>query len=140
MKTDLFDGLWFGDIEVEDLKDQGRYGGYRFKCAFQIGDPPKEKAKIKKLSRIHIDVGFGDAVKEMPAKQPMPSILSDSLHPAPREIFASDFRDRVVYTGPCDLLTLGWLIIALGNFPTRVTPEALLSASLGSGTSSATAK
>jgi predicted nucleotidyltransferase component of viral defense system len=78
LKIDLDDGLWFGDIEVDDLKDQGPYGGYRFNCAFQIGDPPKEKTKVKKLSRVHIDVGFGDAVKKMTAKQPMQSILVDS--------------------------------------------------------------
>ncbi len=78
LKLDLDDGLWFGDIEVDDLKDQGPYGGYRFNCAFQIGEPPKEKPKIKKLSRIHIDVGFGDAVKTMTAKQLMRSILVES--------------------------------------------------------------
>lgn len=78
LKIDLDDGLWFGDIEVDDLKDQGPYGGYRFNCAFQIGDPPKEKSKIKRLSRVHIDVGFGDAVKEMTAKQPMRSILVEN--------------------------------------------------------------
>lgn len=78
LKVDLDDGLWFGDIEVDDLKDQGPYGGYRFNCAFQIGDPPKEKLKLKKLSRIHIDVGFGDAVKTLPAKQPLQSIIEDS--------------------------------------------------------------
>ncbi len=74
LKVDLDDGLWFGDFKVEDLKDQGPYGGYRFNCAFQIGEPPKEKTKIKKLSRIHIDVGFGDAVKTVPDKQIMKSV------------------------------------------------------------------
>jgi hypothetical protein len=78
LKVDLDDGLWFGDVEANDLKDQGPYGGYRFDCAFQIGDPPKEETKIKRLSRIHIDVGFGDAVKTMTKKQPMESILPES--------------------------------------------------------------
>jgi predicted nucleotidyltransferase component of viral defense system len=54
LKLDLDDGLWFGDLETEDLVDQGPYGGYRFNCAFQIGDP----------------------VTFVPAKQTMPSILS----------------------------------------------------------------
>lgn len=78
LELDLDDGLWFGDLAVEDLVDQGSYGGYRFNCAFQIGDPPKEKEKIKKLSRIHIDMGFGDPVETIPSKQPMLSILPDS--------------------------------------------------------------
>jgi predicted nucleotidyltransferase component of viral defense system len=77
LKMDLDDGLWFGDLKVEDLVDQGPYGGYRFKCAFQIGNPPKEKDKIKKLSQIHIDMGFGDAVESVSEKQLMPSILPE---------------------------------------------------------------
>lgn len=78
LKLDLDDGLWYGDFEVEDLVDQGSYGGYRFNCAFQIGDPPpKGDSKIKKLSRIHIDVGFGDPVETVPKKQPMTSILPE---------------------------------------------------------------
>lgn len=77
MKVDLHDGLWFGDPEVTDLKNQGPYGGYTFKCVYQIGDPPKEESKIKKLSRINIDIGFGDALKSLPAKKPMQSILAD---------------------------------------------------------------
>jgi len=38
-EVDLNDGMWFGDIQVSDLEDQGRYGAYRFDCAFQIGEP-----------------------------------------------------------------------------------------------------
>jgi predicted nucleotidyltransferase component of viral defense system len=76
LETDLHDGLWFGDVITEDLKDQGPYGGYRFTVAFQIGAPAsRTAAKIKRLSRIHIDVGFGDAVESVPKKQTMPSIL-----------------------------------------------------------------
>lgn len=78
LKLDLDDGLWFGDLSAKDLTDQGPYGGYRFDCAFQIGDPPKGGIeKIRKLSRIHIDVGFGDAIEKMPKKQPMVSIISE---------------------------------------------------------------
>lgn len=78
LKVDLYDGLWYGDFAVDDLVDQGPYGGYRFNCAFQIGDPPKEEKRVKKLSRIHIDVGFGDALKIAPAKTLMSSILASS--------------------------------------------------------------
>ncbi len=77
LQLDIDDGLWFGDFTVEDLTDQGPYGGYRFDCAFQIGHPPTEKARMRKLSRLHIDVGFGDAVEAMPKKQRMSSILTD---------------------------------------------------------------
>lgn len=58
---DQNDGLWFGDIKIIQLKDQGFYGGLRFNLAFQIGDEPL-KEKISNLSRIHFDVGVGDYV------------------------------------------------------------------------------
>lgn len=73
--VDLHDGFWFGDLQIEDLKSQGPYGGYRFNCAYQIGDPPQEESKIKKLSRLHLDVGFGDALEEQPPKRTMTSLL-----------------------------------------------------------------
>lgn len=75
LELDLDDGLWFGDVKVEELEDQGSYGGLRFNCAFQIGDPPENERKIKKLSRIHIDVGFGDDLPKGVKKQKMKSIL-----------------------------------------------------------------
>lgn len=76
LNVDLHDGFWFGDVKVEDLKHQGPYGGYHFNCAFQIGDPPDDDQKIKKLSRLHLDIGFGDALEELPPKKTMPSMLA----------------------------------------------------------------
>ena len=70
------DGLWFGDVQTEDLTDQGIYGGYRFNVAFQIGDPESE-SKIKKLSRVHLDVGFGDVIDPSPRRESASSILPD---------------------------------------------------------------
>lgn len=58
LALELNDGLSFGDVAVEDLIDQGQYGGYRINIPFQIGPLPKEVRKRKKLSRIHVDVGF----------------------------------------------------------------------------------
>lgn len=78
LKVDLFDGMWFGEFESFDLKDQGPYGGYSIRCAFQIGDPPDKESALKKLSRLRIDIGFGDALTAVPPKEPMPSILPDS--------------------------------------------------------------
>jgi hypothetical protein len=74
LKRDLDDGLWFGDIEVEDLKDQGDYGGYRISFPFQIGNPPAE-SKIKKLSRLHLDIGFGDEIESPKMREEMQSLL-----------------------------------------------------------------
>jgi len=75
LKRDLDDGLWFGDIEVEDLKDQGDYGGYRISFPFQIGEPPTAENKIKKLSRLHLDIGFGNEIEKTKVREEMPSLL-----------------------------------------------------------------
>lgn len=73
LNVDLEDGLWFGDIQVKELTEQGEYGSYRFDCAFQIGLP--DPKKIHKLSRVHIDVNFSDRLPTKPANQVMPSVL-----------------------------------------------------------------
>jgi predicted nucleotidyltransferase component of viral defense system len=77
LSQNLEDGLWFGDVKTSDLVNQGPYGGYTFNAAFTIGKAPSVKdPKIKKFSRIRIDVGFGDALDSVPEKQSMPSILA----------------------------------------------------------------
>lgn len=73
LASDLDDGLWYGDIQIRELADQGEYGACRFDCAFQIGVP--DLKKIHKLSRIHVDVGFSDILPDKPAGEMMPSLL-----------------------------------------------------------------
>jgi hypothetical protein len=75
LAMDLKDGLYFGDVAVEDLIDQGQYGGYRIKIPFQIGPLPKEVHKRKKLSRVHVDVGFGDVILGKPKLSKVGSIV-----------------------------------------------------------------
>lgn len=77
LAKDLDDGLWYGSAEVKDLEDQGHYGSYRFIVPFQIGEPPPEH-KLKKLSRIHIDIGFSDKLPLKPKKESLASILPDA--------------------------------------------------------------
>lgn len=62
LEKDINDGIWFGDINILELKHQEKYEGLRFDMAFQIG-PPKQN-KIHKLPRIHLDVGVGDSIGE----------------------------------------------------------------------------
>ena len=57
---DLDDGVYFGEADIQELLDQGPYGGLRISVPFQIGPLPAEERKLKKLSRVHLDVGFGD--------------------------------------------------------------------------------
>lgn len=78
--SDLNDGMWFVDIHVETVPDQGEYGGLRLNCAFQIGETPPEPAKIKKLSRLHVDIGFGDKVPDRAKGQivEMPTALGSA--------------------------------------------------------------
>lgn len=73
LQEDIGDGMWFGDVRVVDLEEQGKYGSYRFDVAFQIGEP--DVKKIQKLSRIHIDVGFSDRLPPRPFDSTMPSLL-----------------------------------------------------------------
>jgi predicted nucleotidyltransferase component of viral defense system len=79
LQINLNDGFWFGDIKITDLEDQGDYGALRFDCAFQIGEPPNNKNKIKKLSRIHFDVGFGDKIPSKLATISSPPLLPDGV-------------------------------------------------------------
>lgn len=60
LALDLDDGVYFGTANVQELVDQGQYGGLRISVPFQIGPLPAQEHKIKKLSRVHLDVGFGD--------------------------------------------------------------------------------
>ncbi len=68
LRVDLDDGLYFADPEMEDLVDKGQYGGYRIKIPFQIGPLPAEAHKQKKLSRVHLDIGFGDVILGNPKR------------------------------------------------------------------------
>lgn len=70
------DGFWFGDIQAQELVEQGSYGSYRFSCAYQIGNPDLQK--VHKLSRIHIDINFNDKVPLQGNEQVMVPILQSS--------------------------------------------------------------
>lgn len=63
LSIDLNDGLSYAEPVFGDLIDQGHYGGIMIKIPFQIGPLPTEERKLRKLSRIHLDVGFGDVIR-----------------------------------------------------------------------------
>ena len=75
LDIDLDDGLYFAEPEMEDLVDQGQYGGYRVRIPFQIGPLPANAHKIKKLSRVHLDVGFGDVILGKPKRTKMAPVI-----------------------------------------------------------------
>ena len=68
LSIDLGDGLYFAAPELHDLFDQGEYGGYRVRIPFQIGPLPSNPRALTKLSRIHLDIGFGDVVVGKPKR------------------------------------------------------------------------
>lgn len=78
LQDDLDDGFWFGELKIEHLMEQGEYGALRFNCAYQIGDPPIKPDALKKLSRIHFDVGFGDVIPKNLSSSIMPTLLKES--------------------------------------------------------------
>lgn len=75
LKTNLRDSLFYTAFDHRNLEDQGDYGGLRFSCAFQVGPLPTSERKLGKLSRIHIDIGFGDVVTNIRGRK-MKSIVS----------------------------------------------------------------
>jgi len=77
LQKDLNDGISFAAAEVENFVDQGPYGGYRFGIPFQIGPLPSEKRKLNKLSRVHLDIGFGDVILGRAQRPRISHILSD---------------------------------------------------------------
>lgn len=77
LENDLQDCLWFGDVQIFPLPNQGPYGGLQFSAAFQIASKVPTKNQIKKLSRIHIDVGFGDSILSPQQRKDMPSLLPE---------------------------------------------------------------
>jgi predicted nucleotidyltransferase component of viral defense system len=87
LAADLDDGFWFGDVRVEDLKDQDKYGVFRFDCAFHIGQP--DLNKVSHLSRIHIDIGFSDQVTGA-GREEMQSVL-DMESPVKWKIYPPEF-------------------------------------------------
>jgi len=72
--VDLEDQFWFGDEKQEDLVPDDPYGTVRFNIAFQLGEKPIS-SKIKKLSRIHLDIGFSDVVTPEPEPQQLNSLV-----------------------------------------------------------------
>lgn len=86
LKMELHDGLYFGAPEVSDLTDQGDYGGYRIHVPFQIGELPKDERKRQKLSRVHLDIGFGDVVFGKVKRTNVPTIF-DSQEPISWKVY-----------------------------------------------------
>jgi predicted nucleotidyltransferase component of viral defense system len=78
LAQNLKDGIHFLDIQLETIPDQGDYGGLRLNCAFQVSDIAPISKEIKKLSRIHIDIAFGDEVPKSGLKSvEMPTVLDE---------------------------------------------------------------
>lgn len=75
LEVDLDDGLYFAEPEMENLVDQGQYGGYRVRIPFQIGSLPADPHKLKKLSRVHLDIGFGDVILGKPKRTKMSPVI-----------------------------------------------------------------
>ena len=92
LELNLNDELWFLDVRSEEIPDQGEYGGLRLNCAFQIGTEPPAPSKIKKLSRIHIDIGFGDEVPRSARTTEIPMRpLAQQLEPVSWHIYPMEF-------------------------------------------------
>ena len=100
LALNLNDGIYFGPVNVQELIDQGHYGGLRINVSFQIGPLPKQEHKIKKLSRVHLDVSFGDVFlgrAKLASLKPLlkgSKAISWSIYP-PETIFAEKLETLV---------------------------------------------
>ena len=75
LKTDLQDGFWYGEAEIDELSSKNPYGGWQMIAPYQIGDPPAlSKGGMKKLSRIQIDIGIGDKIPKDLPRSTMPAL------------------------------------------------------------------
>lgn len=77
LSRNMSDCVWFGDVQETPLPNQGPYGGLQFSVAFHISSRPPSERQIKKLSRVHIDVGFGDSILFPQQRSIMPSLLPE---------------------------------------------------------------
>lgn len=75
LKINLDDGIWFGDSRVEELA-HSPYPGSRFIVPFHIGEPPRTKAGLSKLSQIYIDVVVDSYHEKISTSAKMSSLLT----------------------------------------------------------------
>ena len=98
IESDIGDGFWFGDIQIEEIQEDVNYGGVRFKPLFKVGTPfPESENDLRKLRRLHVDLSFQNLLDDMREKAvfedelglfekvsweiyPIEYIVSDKLH------------------------------------------------------------
>jgi hypothetical protein len=126
LALELDDGLYYANPIVEELVDQGPYGGLRISVPFQIGLLPSQQQKINKLSRVHIDVGFGDVfqgeAREVQLKPLLEGQQSVSWSVYPTESIFAEKLETLVSRGSAnsrgrDLYDLVLLFKRLGCSP-----------------------
>lgn len=97
---DLQDGVFFYDVQSEQIKLIDQYPGIRYKIAFQIIESRDLVKNVSKLSRIHFDIALGDFVPNSVMKNKMPSIV-EHIEPlnwrvySPQQIFSEKLQTSV---------------------------------------------
>ncbi len=97
---DLQDGVFFFDVQSEQIKIIDQYPGIRYKIAFQIIESRDLVKNVSKLSRIHFDIALGDFVPNSIMQDKMPSILKH-IEPlnwrvySPQQIFSEKLQAAV---------------------------------------------
>lgn len=98
---DLNDGISFGEPSISDLTiETGDYGGVRLNLKYQLDVSKLEASKIKKLPKVHLDVGIGStesSAKEVPLVPLLPQGNELSWKVLPLEyIFAEKLQTMVL--------------------------------------------
>lgn len=88
---DLNDGILFADSKIKVLETMGDYGGIRVDLCFQFGVTKIEEKNYNKLSRLHLDVGFGSNLSFKNSKAKMPLVIEEDQYNFSWSVYPIEF-------------------------------------------------
>lgn len=91
IQTDLNDGIVFGDPHIIEIETTGDYGGLRIDLCFQLDVRSLEAQNVRKLSRVHLDVGFGSKLPVNILRTDMPSVTEDEKYQVSWSVYPLEF-------------------------------------------------
>lgn len=77
IESSLDDNIRFYDVRVSAIMVTDDYAGLRADCAFSIDPEEINQNKIKKLPRVHLDVGFGEYIPPNTERLPLEPMIDE---------------------------------------------------------------
>lgn len=91
VQADLNDGIAFGDPQIIEIETTGDYGGLRIDLCFQLDVRSLAGEKLKKLPRVHLDIGFGSKLPVDIRRTEMPSVTEDEKYNVSWSVYPLEF-------------------------------------------------